>query len=520
MRKIIIVFSLLALSANLFAGTDEILRIMEGQEFSGALEEINKLLSEEPDNKDYLILLSEIQTALGEIEESRKTYKRILRVDPLNYTALLNLARIESWSGNYDESVRYYIKAGEASPEEYSPLVEKARVMGWAGDTRGAVEAYREAYSVFPYKWIKYEKKSKEALWSGKPRRAMRYFRESLAENPDNQEILRDAAKLSSDTGDYEKAEEYYKRLLEINPYLDEAASGRRRNYRLLRGVKLRSGIDYWKAESEDRNTDVELITPSASVTKSFGRVTAGLEYLHQLFSFSEGDSLSLNSGRIFLSYTRPLYFGLGGGYAAGIMDEESSLRESYYFYLWSKVTDNFDARLLFTGAYLVNNRENILDKIFERSGELRLELTPLGPGRRVGADYKFADISDDNSYSLAGIDFRMDMPVGANSAFIESRAEGKFYDEESERYFSPESYTIISLRPGFRLNLNNKSKKFYTELSCKISIDSNDELSCIPGLEVYREFSNASSMRMSFKITESRYYRDILGSVSAELIF
>ena len=80
----------------------------------------------------------------GKFGESIEELRRVLSENPKNLTAQINLARTLSWSGELDKAIEEADKVLKESPENKDALLIKANVLSWKRNLRAAIPLYKK----------------------------------------------------------------------------------------------------------------------------------------------------------------------------------------------------------------------------------------------------------------------------------------------------------------------------------------------------------------------------------------
>lgn len=101
-------------SADIIHELDKVLRSIEGDQRAAALDQLNRLLVQRPNNPALLAIKSSVQLSTNDFEGAQKTVNHFLAVDPRNPTALSQGAAIAALQGN----VRQAVERMQAALEE------------------------------------------------------------------------------------------------------------------------------------------------------------------------------------------------------------------------------------------------------------------------------------------------------------------------------------------------------------------------------------------------------------------
>jgi len=116
-----------------------------------ALSAIRSAIARDPENKEYIELLTQAIEAGGMDDNSAITeLQRIVTANPKNMTALQLLARAQTRSGHVDEAVALLRTRIKGGPEDFGLHLMISYLYGQAGRGRDAVEAARKALELAP----------------------------------------------------------------------------------------------------------------------------------------------------------------------------------------------------------------------------------------------------------------------------------------------------------------------------------------------------------------------------------
>lgn len=116
-----------------------------------ALSAIRSALARDPENKEYIELLTQAIEAGGMDDNSAiAELQRIVTANPKNMTALQLLARAQTRTGHVDEAVALLRTRIKGGPEDFGLHLMISYLYGQAGRGRDAVDAARKALELAP----------------------------------------------------------------------------------------------------------------------------------------------------------------------------------------------------------------------------------------------------------------------------------------------------------------------------------------------------------------------------------
>lgn len=116
-----------------------------------ALSAIRSAITRDPENKEYIDLLTQAIEAGGMDDNSAITeLQRLVKADPKNMTALQLLVRAQARSGHVDEAVTLLRARIKGSPEDFGLHLMISYLYAQSGRGREAVDAARKALEVAP----------------------------------------------------------------------------------------------------------------------------------------------------------------------------------------------------------------------------------------------------------------------------------------------------------------------------------------------------------------------------------
>ena len=115
-----------------------------------AAEDIQKLLSLNPDDEQALLLKGEILAANGEPEQAQECFNQILSLNPFNEKAYLLSGELYLAHKDLDNALAVYDEAIEINPGFAKAYHERGRIKLQKGDKEGSMEEMKKALELAP----------------------------------------------------------------------------------------------------------------------------------------------------------------------------------------------------------------------------------------------------------------------------------------------------------------------------------------------------------------------------------
>lgn len=213
---------------------------------------LETVLNESPDSLDTLALRAQVLGKLGEREELRKTYEKILSLDPKNETVLFNLGVLQYETGNLEEGLKYFNRYLKSHGNDTAAHEVVFDIYKKQNNKENALEEARilidlKPTSLDPYHYVfdqlssqgKFEeiiplmKSGLKAnpkqtdlrgylvlayLETGREDQASEQIEEILKVRPDDIKLLLHLARIQENQGNYKKALEAYARVIQLSP--------------------------------------------------------------------------------------------------------------------------------------------------------------------------------------------------------------------------------------------------------------------------------------------------------------
>jgi tetratricopeptide (TPR) repeat protein len=481
--------------------------------FIQAEEETVALLENAPNNLEYRKLLARIYISQGRFEDAKNSSLTVLYYDPQDIEFNLIMARIHSWMMEYDDSIGYYDKCLELEPADLTCWIEKARVLGWANRYKKSLAEYEAIYDAYKQEWIHYEMLGKKALWNHRIEKAIENFELSLNDKADNEEVLMHLGQIYSYSAMYDTAVPYYAKVKDVSPYNTSAQQSDDKNTIRRDDFHLRVGVNRWKADSDDRQTQVSNIVPFVSLSKYIAKylmLTVGAT--RGFYTYSSSPDIKQTGASVNLDYAKGFYHGLGAGYEFTDFDKGDS-HHNYNVYGWFRFLDRFIASMSYRQENVITNFNNIVSGLQTKYALARL-VYDANKTFMFGADYMFGSYTDGNSFGVLGGDIQITYTQSPTRLYTIFRAENWNYSKASVNYFAPGTYNEYSGLIGFRHDIAKNglyygAKEIYYDIQMRFGLNSNEETSYSPRFMFHADFSNHVYIEGYASLYESVFYSD-----------
>jgi tetratricopeptide (TPR) repeat protein len=112
-------------------------------EFRKAVPVLRRLVDEEPESSEAVLLLAEAYAGAGATAEARRVLEAALAEDPSFLRARLQLAELDEQDGRFADAAGEYLRALEAYPNNAEIIRRRTRALLRAGDPAGARDTIR-----------------------------------------------------------------------------------------------------------------------------------------------------------------------------------------------------------------------------------------------------------------------------------------------------------------------------------------------------------------------------------------
>jgi len=485
------------------------------KKYDESIREYEKALEIEPDNLEIKQKLANVYSWKGDYKRAKEVLKEIIDVNPDDLDAKISLADsfsynkefnkaislykealeykedleikrkladVLSWDKKYNEALQLY---DEILKENEDPKIrlQKARILGWAREYDKSEEEYQKILDTSYNKDIELEMKAKLSYWHNRVKHAIKYYKELIQNEPENVEAMFDLSQVYSYQSMWEDAIDEYKRIINISPDHFRAKEGLQKVDLISNSVSLKSGYEFFEADSPDRANDIKRHT-------FFNKIIFPIDYNLQIEagynltsrSFSDFGDVSENEGRIGFSYLESPDWWVNGFYDFieynKVIDTMHTFGGDFSF----RVFDIGVSRLSFERERLENSSAVIRDRDYRDNFKERLDLD-INKRFRLGIDYLFSDYSDGNSKNEPGFDLLYYFSFEPKRFSVKYRYFYREFDDKVNKYFSPKDFSTHALTLNWRHFLNKEeiffgARDLYYDASYDVSVDSEDIVS------------------------------------------
>ncbi len=197
---------------------DAIIELYSNGEIKNALDNINLLSIEFPDEPLLFNLRGACNAGLSNYDDALKDYKKAVSIKPDYVDAHFNLGNIFRETGDSNNAIISYKKIIEISPKHDSAMYNLGVTFQELGELDDAIEYYDKALIINPDNekillnlgFIYHELDELEE--------ALEYYERVLNLNPENVSTINNIAVIHREMGQVENSIEYYKRAISIKP--------------------------------------------------------------------------------------------------------------------------------------------------------------------------------------------------------------------------------------------------------------------------------------------------------------
>ena len=454
---------LLATLAKRYSGDTEVLQATA--ELAFALKEYERsnalyreLIGKKPETPLFYVRLAGVELAQGNYEQAIKVSNDLLQRFSDNSDALLMIARVSSWQRDYETSLAYYdrlIGSLHSTPDYYR---EKARVLGWMTSYGSALSAYDNAIQAYPLSnAIKAEAVAKREYYSNAYRHSVKAYKGWLAVEPRHPEALFDLGQLYMRNDRWSVAAATYDTLLAAYPEHRMGLSAREHIKKHSVMLMMRSGAEYFKAESAGRLTDVSYSGFYTNVSAPLhDRVSLSVKLDTKFYHFNETalnpSSRGLTAG---LEYHNQPDILLRA--ASGWRQNSGDLKDSQTGYVEAESSpiDNIHLGFAFRREEVIQNYKTFISHLQTSRWQGRA----LFDGYRrwnAGADYSLDGYSDGNQLITAGADMTGHLLYDPDRLNVTYRLQNYAFREHRDVYWTPPSFITHTAGIEWRHHLHN----------------------------------------------------------------
>jgi len=485
------------------------------KKYNEAISEYEKVLEIEPHNLEIEKKAAKIYLWKEDYEKAEELFKDIIKRNPQELEAKVYLADIFSYTKEFDKAISLYreVLKQKEDPEvkkkladvlswdkkyqkaldSYNELLDekddvkmrlqKARILGWAREYDRSLKEYQKILDNKYDEAVEVEMQAKRAYWNNRVKNAIQYYKDLIEKDPENVEAMFDLSQVYSYQSMWKEAIAEYKRILGISTSHFRAKEGLQEVDLMSGSVSLKSGYEFFEADSPDRANDIKRHT-------FFNKIIFPVDYNLQIEadynltsrSFSDFGDVVENEGRIGVSYLESPDWWVSGfynfiEYNKGI-DSMHTFGGDFSF----RVFDIGVSRLSFERERLENSSAVIRDRDYRDNFKERLGLD-INKRLKLGIDYLFSEYSDGNSKNEPGFDLLYYFSFEPKRFSVKYRYFYREFDDKVNKYFSPKDFSTHALTLNWRHFLNKEeiffgARDLYYDASYDVSVDSEDIVS------------------------------------------
>jgi tetratricopeptide (TPR) repeat protein len=113
--------------------------LIESEDFTGAEQELERILQKAPGNIDVLKKIADLRLALGQTESLGDIARKIISEHPEDPTGYFGLAKLYSWEKKYPQALEHFILAYEKKPDDYLVITSVASTFLAMDDVDGGI---------------------------------------------------------------------------------------------------------------------------------------------------------------------------------------------------------------------------------------------------------------------------------------------------------------------------------------------------------------------------------------------
>ena len=120
------------------------------RQYKEAMEDIDAILAQTPEEESTLLLRGKIAEATGEAEKAEADYRNVTELNPFNEQAFLYLGQLYITQKKLDEAIELFTEAIELNPDFAQAYHERGRAKLLNGDKEGSMEDMKKGLELDP----------------------------------------------------------------------------------------------------------------------------------------------------------------------------------------------------------------------------------------------------------------------------------------------------------------------------------------------------------------------------------
>jgi len=191
-------------------------RINEGQ-FSAAIESLDKILRDSPNNIDGLMLKAEALLRMELFNEALQEYAKIVQLAPKNITALNNFSLALIRNNKYNDALEIINYVLEIDPNNFAASINSCSVHQALREYEQALKASLKAISISPDSAVAYLNLGTALAFQDREEDARQAYLLASTLDPNDILIKINLAQLEEKSGDRKSAIKIYEEMLDSN---------------------------------------------------------------------------------------------------------------------------------------------------------------------------------------------------------------------------------------------------------------------------------------------------------------
>ena len=179
---------------------------------------LETLVSQHPDNADYLCALADVARLSGTFKKAVRLYQSALKIEPEHVSANSNLGALLVYFGREEESLDYCRKATKLAPKHALTHLNLGRCLIHLELFDEAMEAFADAFDLEPESPLICTEIADVWLSSGDLQEASDWYNRALKFSPDSTTAIAGIARILLDTDNVAAALVLLEEKLELHP--------------------------------------------------------------------------------------------------------------------------------------------------------------------------------------------------------------------------------------------------------------------------------------------------------------